>query len=83
MIIDESLNAKGFTPGDQVPNRTIEKIYIHHWGTFGQTHDGVNNFFVNGPGQTSAHYVVSAGRANCLVSPGDVAWHAGSWEENC
>jgi N-acetylmuramoyl-L-alanine amidase len=80
--IEESLTAKGFTPGSQVPNRKILEIYIHHWGLDGQTHDGVNNFFVNGPGSTSAHYVVSAGRANCLVSPDDVAWHAGSWDAN-
>lgn len=80
--IDESHNAKGFTPAADVPGRTIEKIYIHHWGNFGQTHDGVVDFFENGPGQTSAHFVVSAGRATCIVSPDDVAWHAGSWDEN-
>lgn len=82
MFIDESHNAKGFTPGSQV-NRTIKKIYIHHWGNFGQTHDGVVDFFENGPGQTSAHFVVSGGRVSCLVSPADVAWHAGTWDENC
>jgi len=79
-IIDESLTAKGYTPAALVPAafgqpRTIQGIVIHHWGLTGQTHDGVNNFFVNGPGQTSAHYVVSAGRINCLVSPEDAAWH--------
>lgn len=82
MHIDESHNAKGFTPGGQVPNRSIEFLAIHHWGAFGQTHDGVVNFFENGPGNTSAHYVCSAGRTTCLVSPGDVAWHAGSWDAN-
>jgi len=80
--IDESLTAKGFTPAAQVPNRTFEHIDIHHWGVFGQTHDGVNDFFVNGPGQTSPHFVSSAGRTNCIVSPPDVAWAAGVWEEN-
>lgn len=82
MIIDESRTAKGFTPGDQVPGRTIEEIFIHHWGEFGQTHDGVVDFFCNGPGATSAHFVVSGGRVNCIVSPSDVAWHAGVWEHN-
>ena len=83
MFIDESLTAKGFTPGDQVPDRTIEWLTIHHWGALGQTHDGVNAFFCKtGPGATSAHYVVSAGRVNCIVSPGDVAWHAGNWDAN-
>ena len=81
-VIDESLTAKGFTPGNQVPNRTFEYIFIHHWGLFGQTHDGVCNFFVNGPGLTSPNYVASAGRANCLVSDPDVAWHAGVWDWN-
>jgi len=36
------------------------------------------DFFVNGPGQTSAHFVVSAGRIHCLVSPLDAAWHSGN-----
>ena len=82
MNIDESRTAKGFTPGSQVPNRTIEQIFIHHWGERGQTHDGVVDFFCNGPGSTSAHFVASAGRVNCIVSPADVAWHAGVWESN-
>jgi N-acetylmuramoyl-L-alanine amidase CwlA len=78
--IDESKTAKGYTPAAQVPQvfgqaRTIEGIVIHHWGLTGQTHDGVVDFFVNGPGQTSAHFVASAGRINCLVSPPDAAWH--------
>jgi len=78
--IDESLTAKGFTPAAQVPAafgqpRTLEGIVIQHWGLPGQTHDGVVDFFVNGPGQTSAHFVVSAGRIHCLVSPLDAAWH--------
>lgn len=87
MFIDESLTAKGFTPAAQVPlvyggPRVVEAITIHWWGAYGQTHDGVNNFFVNGPGTTSAHYVVSEGRWNCLVSPWDAAWHAGNGEGN-
>lgn len=87
MHIDESLTAKGFTPAASVPAvyggpRTLEWITIHHWGVPGQTHDGVNNFFVNGPGLTSAHFVASAGRVNCLVSMADAAWHAGNGEGN-
>lgn len=83
MIIDESHTAKGYTPAAQVPQvyggpRTQDSLTIHHWGAFGQTHDGVVNFFENGPGQTSAHYVVSEGRWTCLVSPWDAAWHAGN-----
>jgi hypothetical protein len=85
--IDESLTAKGFTPAGLVRqvfgrDRVIKSITIHHWGAFGQTHDGVNNFFVNGPGATSAHYNASAGRVNCLVNPLDAAWHSGNAEGN-
>jgi len=87
MNIDETLTAKGYTPAQHVPeifgqSRIIESITIHHWGLTGQTHDGVNNFFINGPGSTSAHYVVSAGRVNCLVAPEDAAWHAGNAHGN-
>jgi N-acetylmuramoyl-L-alanine amidase CwlA len=78
--IDESKTAKGFTPAALVPAafgqpRTLEGVVIHHWGLPGQTHDGVVDFFVNGPGETSAHFVVSAGRITCLVAPEDAAWH--------
>jgi len=81
--INESQTAKGYTPAAYVPQvfgraRTIDGIVIHHWGSLGQTHDGVVNFFVNGPGTTSAHFVVSAGRIDCLVSPLDAAWHSGN-----
>ena len=87
MFIDESHTAKGYTPAAQVPQvyggpRTQDAITIHWWGAYGQTHDGVVNFFENGPGQTSAHYVVSEGRWTCLVSPWDAAWHAGNAEGN-
>jgi hypothetical protein len=58
--------------------RTIDGIVIHHWGVFGQKHDDVVKFFVGGPGTTSAHFVVSAGRIDCLVSPLDAAWHSGN-----
>jgi hypothetical protein len=82
MNIDESQNAKGYTPAADAPGRTIEEIVVHHWGVTGQKHDDVVKFFVSGPGATSAHFVVSAGRTTCLVSPPDVAWHAGDWVEN-
>lgn len=81
--IDESLTAKGYTPAHLVRAtfgmpRTVRSITIHHWGVRGQSHDGVNNFFVNGPGATSAHFNVSDGRINCLVNPEDAAWHSGN-----
>lgn len=85
-VIEENLTAKGFTPAAHVPlvygqKRVITAITIHWWGSFGQTHDGVNNFFVNGPGSTSCHFVASGiprPRITCLVSPEDAAWHAGN-----
>jgi N-acetylmuramoyl-L-alanine amidase len=81
--INESQTAKGYTPAGLAPAafgrpRTIEGIVIHHWGVFGQKHDDVVKFFVDGPGATSAHFVVSAGRIDCLVSPADAAWHSGN-----
>ncbi|MFE4229117.1 N-acetylmuramoyl-L-alanine amidase [Arthrobacter sp. NPDC056886] len=81
--INESQTAKGYTPAARVPatfgrKRTIDGIVIHHWGSLGQRHDDVVKFFVSGPGTTSAHFVVSAGRIDCLVSPLDAAWHSGN-----
>lgn len=82
--IDESLNDSDFTAAGDVPatfggiRRIIESITIHHWGVFGQTHDGVVDFFVNRNSATSAHFVVSDGRIHCLVSPADAAWAAGN-----
>ena len=81
MFIDESMTAKGYTPAAR--DRQIDFIVINWWGALGQTHDGVLAFFcTTGPGQTSAHYVCSAGRTNCIVSPWDIAWHAGDWDAN-
>lgn len=81
VVINESYTAKGYTPANEVPAvfgapRTLDGIVIHHWGEPGQTHQGVVDFFcTTGPGQTSAHFVVSAGRIDCIVSPLDAAWH--------
>ena len=82
MRIDESRTAVKYTPGRQ--GRKIVDLVIHHWGLDGQTHDGVVDWFCNPAkgAQTSAHFVVSAGRVHCIVSPADTAWHAGYWDEN-
>lgn len=81
--IDESRSDPEFTPAELVAQtfgtgRRIESIGIHHWGAFGQTHDGVLNFFENVDSDTSAHFVCSAGRINCMVSPVNAAWAAGN-----
>ena len=52
-------------------------IVCHHWGADGQTHQGVVNFLCRSGGNSSAHYVASAGRVTQLVSDRDRAWHAG------
>lgn len=85
--IDESLSDSEFTAAGDVSrtfgaSRRIESITAHHWGILGQTHDGVNNFFVHNNEATSAHFVVSDGRINCLVSPADAAWAAGDFYGN-
>lgn len=82
-FIDESLNDGDYTANGAVAGvfgtpRRYESITIHHWGSFGQTHDGVVDFFVNRNSATSAHFVVSDGRIHCLVSPQDAAWAAGN-----
>jgi N-acetylmuramoyl-L-alanine amidase len=81
--IDETLNDTEFTPAGSVQGvfgvpRRYESITIHHWGSFGQTHDGVVDFFVNRNQATSAHFVASDNRIHCLVSPQDSAWAAGN-----
>lgn len=81
--IDESLTDPDFTAAGYVQSvfgvpRRIESITVHHWGVFGQTHDGVVNFFMNQSKTTSAHFVVSDGRIHCLVSPADASWAAGN-----
>ena len=82
MLINESRTACKYTPGRQ--GTPIRAIAIHHWGIDGQTHEGVVDWFCNPAkgAQTSAHFVVSAGKVHCLVSPTDTAWHAGTWPGN-
>lgn len=50
-------------------------IVIHHWGEDGQDHQGVANYLARADGNTSAHYVASAGRVTQLVHDYDRAWH--------
>ena len=50
-------------------------IVIHHWGADGQSHDGVAAYLARDGGNTSAHYVASAGRVTQLVHDYDRSWH--------
>lgn len=56
----------------------VRGITIHHWGSTGQTHDGVVRYLTRPRGSTSAHYVVSAGRVTQLVDDSLAAWHSGN-----
>lgn len=64
-----------FSPGR--PYGDPDHIAAHHWGVDGQTHQGVVSYLCRAGGDTSAHYVVSAGRVTQIVSDRDRAWHAG------
>lgn len=59
------------------PAGAPNQIVIHHWGVDGQTHEGVVGYLCRARGNSSAHYVASAGRVTQLVSDRDRAWHAG------
>lgn len=81
--LDESHNSRNFTPAGQVPAvfgypRTVKWITIHHWGVNGQQFDVVRDFLCTNTIPTSAHYVVEAGQAACIVNETDAAWHAGN-----
>lgn len=52
-------------------------IVIHHWGIDGQKHHNVVSYLCRKGGNSSAHYVASAGIVTCIVDPDDRAWHAG------
>ena len=87
-VIDETTwNSPNFTPKASVPAvfgraRTTSRITIHHWGNDGQRFNEVANYLSRSGGNTSAHFVVEAGRVACLVSPENAAWHSGSAEGN-
>ncbi|RUQ23523.1 peptidoglycan recognition protein family protein [Kocuria sp. HSID16901] len=88
--LDETTyNSPNFTPAAQVPvvfggPRVIEGVTVHWWGdpannpSFEAT---ANELCKPGTGK-SAHFVLEAGRVACLVSPENVAWHAGSAQGN-
>ena len=53
-------------------------VIIHHWGSDGQSFNGVVNWLCNRRSQVSAHYVVGGSKCACLVNEGRGAWHAGN-----
>ncbi len=59
-----------------------EEILIHWWGLLGQAFMTPVNWLCNPKSGASAHLVAEAGRAACIVSYNNVAWHSGDMEEN-
>ena len=90
VVIDQAnWTSPNFTPGSQstaaygMP-RKVKGVTVHHWGLveWNQKFGGVADYLSRPNGDTSAHFVVEDGRVACLVSPDDIAWHAGSAEGN-
>ena len=69
-------DSPNFSPGR--PQGKPAFIVIHHWGADGQKFQNVVNYLCRKNGNSSAHYVVEAGKVACIVAPGNRAWHAGS-----
>ena len=72
---------KGYPDGAKGGNKP-KKIIIHHWGVDGQKIDNVLGWLCNPRAQSSAHYVVEAGKVVKLMADTDCAWHAGSETQN-
>lgn len=55
-------------------------IFIHYWDDPAKkpTFDGVVSWLCRKGGNSSAHYVVEAGRVACIVDCKNRAWHAGN-----
>ena len=67
----------GYPIGTHNQNKP-KQIVIHHWGSDDSTFSGVVNWLCNPKSEVSAHFVVEAGRAACLVNWNDAGWHAGN-----
>lgn len=67
----------GYPKGRRAQNKVTE-IVIHHWGKDGGNFDSLVRWFCTNNDKTSAHFVVEAGRAACIVNWNDAAWHAGN-----
>lgn len=71
------------------PNKPTS-ITLHWWGDpdhFSNAPDvkeaeGIAKYLSRDDGDSSAHYVVTAGNVWCIVDPDLVAWHAGNWGGN-
>lgn len=77
-----NIQAKSYTRGRQ--GNRIEKFIVHWWGdpANNPTFDGTVAYFARGGSNTSAHYVVEAGRVTRMVDDADTAYQAGDWSMN-
>ena len=73
--IETGFRSRNFSSGR--PAGPPNVIVIHHWGIDGQRFETVARYLCRKNGNTSAHFVVEAGRVAELVSPENRAWHAG------
>lgn len=92
--MDESHSSPNFTSAENCMAafgypRTIIGTTIHHWDAKGSgaSWDGtmatlMNDYRNPGARGVSAHYMVETGRAACLVSVANAAWHAGNPQGN-
>lgn len=78
----QSANA-GYDPYYHHGGNVPKLIVIHHWGQDGQSFDGVCKWLCRQGGDSSAHYVVEAGKVAQLMPLTDCAWHAGVRSVNC
>jgi len=89
VVVDESITAAHITAAADVAAvfrngpRVVESITIHHWGPLGQNFNDVVGYLASdNERESSAHFVAMEGRATCIVSPDDAAWHAGNAKGN-
>lgn len=72
----QSANA-GYDPYYHHGGNVPKLIVIHHWGQDGQSFDGVCSWLCRHNGDSSAHFVVEAGKVAQLMPVTDAAWHVG------
>jgi N-acetylmuramoyl-L-alanine amidase len=89
IVIDESVDAVHITRAADCPNvfggreRLVTGVTLHHWGNKGQDFYTVRGYLASdNDRESSAHFVLQEDLVSCIVSPDDVAWHAGNAEGN-
>jgi hypothetical protein len=88
IVVDESRDSKNYTSFEDAMAvfgevRVILGATVHHWGAMGQNFDDVERYLRTNDTPTSAAFVLQEDRVSCIVSPVNVAWHAGNGHGNC